>query len=203
MPPRSAVKKIMPTVDLDGGGIVTIAQNTTKICAAGQLKNGYPACGGVLYAKGLIMALISGVPSVTQRRVRPIHVIEHPNPTARMHSPGPAQAVQPVPAVTKPCPPALKRHPVHFDANVQSKPVIEVDGIPFVHDEAVLGDDIVRPEVEPECKVAQDTANEPQFALPLRVLVTAPANYASRTDIGPVAHATPWPESLQILRGTG
>ena len=147
------------------------------------------------------MALISGVPPAPSLARRPLDIGLQAASVAGPQSLNSAQPVQPVPAPPKPQSLTSQLYPPHSYAATQAKTVIEVDGVPFINDEAVLGDDIVRPPRDAELSDPEvDEAEEPgQQALPPQTLIpTAPED--TKPDPRPGAQATPWPESLRILR---
>jgi hypothetical protein len=108
--------------------------------------------------------------------------------------------MQPVPAPTNAQSLTSQLYPPHAYAATQARTAIEVDGVPFINDEAVLGDDIVRPVSDQLPGPPADDAGESRQALlPPQVLIPAAPddpNPATRAE----AQATPWPESLRILR---
>ena len=124
---------------------------------------------------------------------------------APAQGPNSVQAVPPVTAPTKSRNLSQQLHPPHAPPALQPRAAIEVDGVPYINDEAVLGDDIVRPapeeqEPDPAARVEEAIPGKDQDALPPQLLVTVPASNHANPDPRPAAQATPWPESLRILR---
>ena len=147
------------------------------------------------------MALISGVLPAPPRARRPLDMGLPAATGAGPQIPNPVQPVQPVPAPTHAQSLTPQLYPPDAYAAARARTVIEVDGVPFINDEAVLGDDIVRPAGDQPDPggLAEDTGESRQTALPPQVLIPAAPddpNPATRAE----AQATPWPESLRILR---
>ncbi len=147
------------------------------------------------------MALISGVLPTPSRARRPLELGMQAAAVAGPQPPSPVRPVQPVPAPTTAPSLTSQLYPPHDHAATRARTVVELDGVPFINDEAVLGDDIVRASGNPqEPAAAADDAGAPRQAiLPPQVLIPA-----SPDDPSPAtraeAQATPWPESLRILR---
>ena len=151
------------------------------------------------------MALISGVSLVTSRALRSMDDGLQVACAAPAQGPNSVQAVPPVTEPTKSPNLSQQLHPPHAYPALQSRSVIEVDGVPYINDEAVLGDDIVRPapeeqEPDPAARVEEAIPGKDQDALLPQLLVTVPASNHANPDPRPGAQATPWPESLRILR---
>ena len=151
------------------------------------------------------MALISGVSLATSRAWRSLDGGSQVGSAAPAQGANSVQAVVPVTAPTKSPNLSQQLHPPHAYPALQSRTVIEVDGVPYINDEAVLGDDIVRPIQEEQelylaARAEEAIPGKDQNALPPQLYVTVPVSNQANPDPRPAAQATPWPESLRILR---
>lgn len=151
------------------------------------------------------MALISGVSLATSRAWRSLDGGSQVGSAVPAQGPNSVQAVPPVTEPTKSPNLSQQLHPPHAYPALQSRTVIEVDGVPYINDDAVLGDDIVRPapeeqEPDPAARVEEAIPGKDQNALPPQLYVTVPTSDQANPDPRPAVQAAPWPESLRILR---
>lgn len=146
------------------------------------------------------MALISGAQPVGPRM---IISAQHNAPTPRIVQANTVQPVPPVPATASLPHLGARQFPSLPYPVSPSKPTIEVDGIPSINDEAILSDDIVRP--DPKAHTPDpDSDDEMSGTSPPLPMFASPGPVMILTTIIPdpqhKAQATPWPEALRILR---